>query len=144
MAVVPGGAKVAVITGGLVHGIDAAGGRIAAVGCADVVVVTGEGEPRFANAIYALVRESAFVTGVAIQLVGGMMAPGLGVARVVGAGVTIVARQAYAGQAAVHSMATFKAIADIFVVALEGLSQLAAGGGVARLRAVAEVVIVTD
>lgn len=92
-ALVAGGARVKVIAGLAVVGVLAAQEGVAGVVGAAIGVVTVEGNPSAAVPIFTLVPEGAYAAVIAGGFVGSVLATGIGVTPVVGAGSRVVAVQ---------------------------------------------------
>ena len=90
---VPSCADVAITARSLIQAVDAAGGRVAGVGSADVLVVTIGGKTAHADGVGALIHEGARVAVITGGIGGCVHATGLLVARVRGAGIAIVTGQ---------------------------------------------------
>ncbi len=116
MTVVAGSTEVLIITGGLVHGKEAATLGVAGVTGTDVVVVARQGQPSIADGICAFVCQGTGVAIVTLGLIGNVLAARNGVTRIVGARIIVVTVEFGAALAAVLRVAAFHPVADIIIV----------------------------
>lgn len=86
-------ACIAIIAGLLVGNLDATGGRVTAIGCTDVFIITAEGPGAQAQAAGTLVRYGAGIPVVTERVIGGGNTSVSGITAIVGADVPIIALQ---------------------------------------------------